>query len=796
MSAFEISRTGYILDVFSEDIRGGNIITFCCLDNEGYFEAIFPNKRILFFVEQKAVFPVPAGSRRQPVGLTDFKGRPLDGLYFSSKRGFYEGAKNLRARGIRILESDIHPDDRFLMERFIFRGVGVSGGPPPQEWESQGTSFSVFRPDKIEPAEFSPDFRIMSLDIETGTGGEVYCCGFHLSGRGKESRTVLMLDPDSSGERGEDTGLAGGDVFRIRYISDEKSLLTETERYIRESDPDIIIGWNVIGFDLAFLEDRFRTFGLSFGIGKTGRRCRVVRKRSGLYQAEIPGRVVIDGPVSLRSGFHSFEDYRLETVARELLGEGKVIDGHAEADEKIAEIEDQFKNDKKALACYNIMDCVLVSRIFKKTGLIEQLTTRSRLTGLRMDRVNQSVAAYDFYMLPRVHRHGYAAPDVADVVPGNHAAGGLVFTSEAGLYENIMVFDFLSLYPSIIRTFKIDPLARITAERFPETPSYDTPPGIRFSADTNILPERIAELMETRAQAKKAGDAPLSQAVKILMNSFYGVMGTTGCRFYHSDLPTAITGTGQWILKATAEYIRQKGLRVIYGDTDSVFVELGSSDRKIGDRLAAGINEYFEKRLKREFGVDSRLVLEVEKLYDRFFLPPMRGSTEGSCKRYAGLIRSEWEGREPKIEIKGLEYVRSDWTELAKEFQMELFRRFFMDEEIPQWIQSRVEAIRRGDWDEKLVYKRRLTKPAEEYVKNVPPHVKAVRLLDPEGRRRIRRIKYVMTLRGPVPLAMEHRDLDYNHYIEKQIQPLADAVLLFLGTSFTELMEGRQGELF
>ncbi len=790
-------RTGYILDAYSTDIRRGsqsvNILTLCCLDNDGYFEVEVPNNRLVFFVERDAEIPELRGMTRRPVGLVDFEGKELDGLYFDSRSAYYEGAKRLRERGVRCLESDVQPDERFLMEHFIFRGLSFNSGI-----RNKGIPFPLYRPEKISPAEYNPLFKIASFDIETGQDGTLYCCGFHLSGRGGESRVVFMLDPAMSSEQQEMT-LPSGESFTYISVSGEKELLKRTLKYIGDSDPDIIIGWNVIGFDFTFIENKCRQYGLPFSIGRRGQTGRIIAKRSGLFSVDAFGRLVIDGPVNLRGGFHAFEDYRLETVARELLGEGKAISGHGESDEKIAEIEERFKNDKPALALYNILDCVLVSRIFVRTGLIEQLATRSRLTGLRMDRVNQSVAAFDFFMLPLIHRAGYAAPDVADIRTGAHAAGGLVFTSDPGLYENIMVMDFLSLYPSIIRTFMIDPLSRLTAERFPLEPSFDTPAGIKFSRDTHILPEHTGHLMETRAGAKKAKDTPLSQAVKILMNSYYGVMGTPGCRFYHPDLPTAITGTGQWILKTTADYIRDKGFRVIYGDTDSVFVELkndhassGSADpRKLGEQLVLEVNEFFRKKLEEDFGVESRLTLEVEKLYSRFFLPPMRGTSEGSRKRYAGMT-----GGSGEIEIKGLEYVRSDWTELAKDFQMELFRRFFHNEEIFAWIRAQVESIRKGEMDDKLVYKKRLTKPVGEYTKNIPPHVKAALILDPDGKRGIRRISYVMTFRGPVPAAHDHRDIDYTHYIEKQIMPLADMVLPFIGSSFNEIIEGRQGELF
>jgi len=607
-----------------------------------------------------------------------------------------------------------------------------------------------------------------------------------------------MLDHNKieTGSHSETTiTLSNGEEYSYISVKTEKELLRQTIEHIRDTDPDIIIGWNVIGFDFTFIEKKCRELNIPFAMGRRGQTGKIIRKRTGFYSVDVLGRLIIDGPVNLRGAFHTFEDYRLETVAQELLREGKAISGHKESDEKISEIEERFRNDKPALALYNIMDCILVSRIFQKTGLIEQLVTRSRLTGLRMDKVSQSVAAFDFFMLPRIHRAGYAAPDVADIQSTGHAAGGLVFTSDPGLYENIVVMDFLSLYPSIIRTFMIDPLSRLTAERLPQDENFNTPVGIKFSKNSHILPGHIDYLMNTRAEAKRAGDTPLSQAVKILMNSYYGVMGTTGCRFYHGDLPTAITGTGQWILKTTSEYIREMGYRVIYGDTDSVFVEIKKHEvdklHGLSEKIAERINSYLREKLRDDFGVESKLVLEVEKIYSRFFLPPMRGSAEGSRKRYAGFTEETGE-----IEIKGLEYVRSDWTELAKEFQMELFRRFFLGEEIPSWILSRVESIRSGELDDKLIYRKRLTKPADEYTKNIPPHVKAAKILDPEGRKNIRRISYVMTARGPIPVTHDHSDIDYEHYIEKQIIPLADMVLPFIGTSFSEIIHGRQGELF
>ena len=252
-----------------------------------------------------------------------------------------------------------------------------------------------------------------------------------------------------------------------------------------------------------------------------------------------------------------------------------------------------------------------------------QFLTRSLLTGLRLDKAGMSVAAFDFFYLPRLHREGMAAPDTADIEAGEHAAGGYVFTSDAGRYDHVAVFDFRSLYPSIIRTFSIDPLARLTAAENPGP----TPAGISFNRSHSILPDLIGELLSNAGpKRRRPATEALSQAVKILMNSFYGVMGTPGCRFYHPDLPNAITGSGQWILKKTAAFFRERGYRVLYGDTDSVFVQLHEDQTAAADsaaeELAQQVNRYFADLLKQDFGARIIPLAGVRETVQRLFSAP------------------------------------------------------------------------------------------------------------------------------------------------------------------------------
>ncbi len=582
-------------------------------------------------------------------------------------------------------------------------------------------------------------------------------------------------------------GAGSGGPEVLTYVPDEKGLIQGVVDYITAADPDIIIGWHVIGFDLAFLERRAGALGVPLRLGRDGGLLRLKEQRNGSYAASLEGRIVIDGPGALRGGFHRFENFKLETVARELLGRGKDI---RPDEDKVDEIERRFREDKEALGYYNLEDAVLVTEIFEKTALLDQLVTRSLITGLPLDRVHMSVAAFDFFMLPRFHRKALVAPDTVDVVLQGHAAGGWVFTSDPGLYRHVAVLDFKSLYPTIMRTFFIDPYSRLMADTDP----VETPAGIRFSRTRHILPDYLEELMTRRARAREEGDPHLSQAVKILMNSFYGVMGTPGCRFYHPDLPSAITGTGQWVLKTCTARLRDWGYTVLYGDTDSLFVALKQEEQvdplKAGRNLAARVDGFLEEKLREDYQVVSRLELEFEIYYPQFFLPAMRYSREGARKRYAGLRQ------DGAIDFKGLETVRSDWTDLAKNFQQELFRRFFGGGELREWIRGFIEDLKAGQFDGQLVYRKRLSRDASHYVKTTPPHVKAARLLDPRGTGKLKEIAYIMGQEGPVPVELFDGSVDYNHYIEKQIRPVADGVLFALGEDFDSLLQGRQLDLF
>ena len=422
-----------------------------------------------------------------------------------------------------------------------------------------------------------------------------------------------------------------------------------------------------------------------------------------------------------------------------------------------------------------------------------------------MDRVGGSVAAFTNLYLPHLHRGGYIAPNLPKD-GGLASPGGYVMDSKPGLYRNVLVLDFKSLYPSIIRTFKIDPMGLIEGLQ----DKNHSIPGFRggcFHRTRHFLPQIITDLWWQRDGAKRDNDMPRSQAIKILMNSFYGVLGSSGCRFYDYRLASSITMRGHEIMQATGKWIEQHGYEVIYGDTDSTFVrvdeELGQAECvRIGNDLKDLINQKWRTKLSEEFSLECFLEIEFETYFSRFLMPTIRGSEAGSKKRYAGLIQGNT-SEQDRIVFKGLENVRTDWTDLAKEFQLELFQMVFHDQDPSELIRRTVDETLAGERDRQLIYKKQLRRKLSAYVKNVPPHVRAARLADKRNQELGKSLKYqnkgwisyVITINGPEPIEHTVSAIDYDHYIDKQLKPVADAVLPFISLDFDSLVSA-QTELF
>ena len=678
-------------------------------------------------------------------------------------------------------------------------------GPEPESWSPAGRPGApwetvVFDEPAVELARWTPQLTTLSLDIETDPEAQrllsvaLWGCG---------AREVLLLCPDAAAHAACPAGA-------VPCTSEAELLATLCHR-VRVLDPDVVAGWNIIDFDVPVLIRRAAALQVPLELGRAPG---AVRQRGGnggrgrrfSDSIFIPGRVVLDGIRLLRAVSYRLDSYSLENAAREILGEGKTLAGGDHA----AQIMHTFRHDPERFVQYNLTDARLVLDILDKLQLVPFTVERSALTGMPPDRVGSSIAAFDFLYLSRLHARRIVAPTVGtESHDGNGERqhpmhGGHILKPRPGLHDDVLLFDFKSLYPSIIRTFQIDPVGLIRDEpaaspgsepgadqRYADGDVIEAPNGARFRRRRGILTELLDELFTSRAKAKAAGNTIASNAIKVLMNSFYGVLGTSACRFSHPLLANAITSFGKHFLLWAKEWMEQRGLTVLYGDTDSLFV--AGSRSADGPSLAARLNADLADYVAATWRVRSYLEMEFEIHYERLLLPSVRGGGRGATKRYVGLTAGE-------LQFTGMEVVRRDWTALAHEVQRELYRRLFASEPVEEYLRAVIGEVTAGRRDEQLVYHKALRKRAGDY-RAAAPHVVAARKQaaaqpgEPSSRRGV--IDYVITVEGPEPAAGRVDPIDYEHYIERQIRPVAEPVLATTRRDFGEVRRNeRQLELF
>jgi DNA polymerase-2 len=765
--AMENPLKGFILTSSWQEDEQFKLQYYCSTD-AGPVLLKFDSEKFVFFIGQDVKTPsTRINYQEKNIPLKSFEGQAIRAIYTKSSKDFFRLKSEFLESGVRLYESDIWPQDRFLMERFINGQLEISG-----KSYLEG-KILVFENPSIRSTHYNPKFTTLSVDIETGVDGSLYSIGVQYYGE-KSLEYVYMLS---------DVDKLQSDQLQF-YSSEKKLILAFLDDFFR-IDPDIIIGWHVVGFDINFLINKCFKLKINFNIGRDNKPIVIDEKKGLGFFTNIKGRVIIDGPPAMRSAFYQFKNFKLETVASSVLGTSKDI---ASDSGKVSEIERRFKDDKVALAKYNLLDCTLVTDIYKKLSIIEFMVERVRISGMLIDRLGISTAALDHVYLPLLHRKGFVAPNSLDMEKDEQSTGGMVIEPKTGMHKNVAIFDFKSLYPTIIRTFNIEPLSRVQADINP----LRTPINTKFSKTEHILPKIIENLMEQRFQAKQSKNKSLNLAIKILMNSFYGLMGSYRCRFYHADLPSSITQTGHWILKQSIEFFENHDLEILYGDTDSIFVKLPehiSDTDKFSNEISSKLTMFLKDIILDEFGAVSYLELEFEKMYSKLFFTSMRGSDIGAKKRYVGSVNHE-------LEFVGMEYIRSDWTDLAKKFQYELYQHFFNDEPIEIFIKSFIQDLKNSKFDDLLVYTKRLSKDPKEYTKNIPQHVKAALMIDHKGPYRLKEVSYVVTVTGAIPIQNNPQKPDYEQYIDKQIKPIAEQVLKFQDTNFDSIHLGDQLTLF
>ncbi|MDR3101643.1 MAG: DNA-directed DNA polymerase [Methanocalculaceae archaeon] len=503
--------------------------------------------------------------------------------------------------------------------------------------------------------------------------------------------TSFVLLGETNADYYSDPGLINGcfskDHHTISAHQTEKDLFVAFITYIAEKDPDILSGWNFADFDAAYLLKRAETLGF-----KTDAFARL----PGMTERNaMRGRVLFDLLTAYKKMQSSQkESYRLDAIAEEELGERKV--------RYTGTLGELWNKDPKKMVEYNFKDVELCVGINRKNNIIEFYQEVARYVGCPLDKALNSSNVIDIYIL-RKAAGKFVLPSKGNLV-GEEFEGATVFAPSKGIKENVIVLDLKSLYP----------MAMMTLNASPETKSPDgelySPNGIRFRRSPDGLTRSIiSELMAERDDRKKLRNTfpygspaytlyDMQQNVlKVIMNTYYGVSGFSRFRLYDRDIGSAVTSVGRAIIQHTKDIITARGYEVIYGDTDSCFVQIPKipleETIEIARSLENELNASYANFSRGTLGADRNFFsIKFEKIYRRFF-------QGGAKKRYAGhLVWREGQVID-RIDITGFEMRRSDSAPVIREVQervLEMILRGTGKEEVKEYLPQVLLMYRAG----------------------------------------------------------------------------------------------------
>ena len=439
---------GYILTSSSEDHKSRHYLRFFGVGEQGPFEIIITDFRPYLYIESGV--DISSCNLSYKLEKTDKKNiynEELTKVSFNTQRDHSAFRRFLENSSLQSYESDIRSHDRFLMENEIYASVVIDD----EKAKRSKNKLVQYIDPKLSslPSEVGFDLSSLSLDIETSKAGKVISVALHFKSELSDKKLAIISEASTKVESSE---------YLVFNMDSERQLLVKLMDIIAKWDPDIIIGWNVVGFDFDFILKRLKHYRIAPKFGRNESLLTITKSYyRNTIRSSLNGRVILDIDKALRHNFFSFESYALDNVANELL-EGKAIE---HTGDKWSEIERMYAEEPKKLLDYNVQDAVLVSKIVEKTKILDLLVARSKISGLLLPRVGISTAAFDHMFIPAFNRAGYVINNVDDIDYAESAKGGYVFEPEVGIWENVVCLDFKSLYPSIISTFKIDPLSRL-----------------------------------------------------------------------------------------------------------------------------------------------------------------------------------------------------------------------------------------------------------------------------------------------------------------------------------------------
>ncbi|MGC8555989.1 MAG: DNA polymerase domain-containing protein [Conexivisphaera sp.] len=547
---------------------------------------------------------------------------------------------------------------------------------------------------------------------------------------------------------------------------DERSILEAFVEYLGRTDPDVVLSFQGNRVHWDYLSRRARAAGVRFSVGRGGS-----EPHGSVYgHVSVRGRANVDVSEFVDE-VPEVKLERLEELARYL---GLEVPRDAPED---FEIGDLWEGDRARVLAYSEWRARTIFELF--SAISDYVFSLSSITGMPPDHV--LTAATGFKVENYLMR--FAELEAKELIPPRREAahvsyqGGMVLQPEPGLHRNVAVLDFKSMYPSIIIKYNLSL----------ETVGKDGRPAA--SDRPGFLPRALGRLLEERARAREEESRSpegsrerkvleaKQRALKRIANATYGYTGWSGARWYAPHVAAAITAKGREVISSVIAKARELGLRVIYGDTDSVFVS--NDDVKVGKLL-----DWISGELELE--------VKVEKVYVNVLF------TEAK-KRYAGVTA------DGELDVVGLEAVRGDWSEVAKRAQVEVLEVLLREGSVERAVERAREWIRRTRAGEvplkDLIIWKQLTKPPEEYEATAAHAIVARRMREEGWDVRVGDKVGFIVVKGPGKLNERARpyfevtrdQVDWEYYAEKQVAAACGRILEILGVDESKLLAAAKG---
>jgi DNA polymerase, archaea type len=620
----------------------------------------------------------------------------------------------------------------------------------------------------IAPAEpFRPPLTTLAFDIENAIRARTIftICGVVHHGDGRRT-TFRLRDPE------------------------ERAILRGFAEVIRTVDPDVITGYNIGGYDVPLLVERAKALGVELSVGRDGDPFREGGER--LWRAS--GRVIADAWWAVRRDLRPKQE-SLQYVARTYLNDSKL-------DVDRRNIEAEWAKDPERVVEYCEHDADLALQILEKLRTVDKAADLATVAHLPLEEgLNGRTSQFiDAMLIPRADRLHIGVPMSHRTRRDNPIEGGYVHTIRAGLYRWVVVLDFKSMYPSIIIA------KNICFTTLSPTGATQSPSGARFLTKEErpgVIPAILQELLAERDQLRRrmaAATTPserdyfdgLQAAVKILMNSFYGVLASSFYRFTDKQIGSAITSFAREAITSIIKALEADGHEVVYSDTDSVFVrspvETLEGARAFGEAISKRFTEHGTQ-------------FEFQSVYESLF-------SHGAKKRYVG--RTVWPKEE--LVVRGYETRRTDSFEYQSDALMEVFGLVLSGDTQAAVERARdlVRALKRGEVPAERLVIARSVRAEEEYneaTREGLPFLRAFKQLQAEGYDVIpgMKVAWIVTNAKTSPQEIEPwiegrpfpagRAPDYAYYADRVAQTLARVTEVFDWDADRLLETGRQRKL-